>query len=127
MEWLGPRTAKVFTATGLLDHDPNSPGSRFGSMQSLGDRNQPVLAPSRIVISEAGTVASSWRSGSVSRAMTHSEATGHDSASMSMGALRTTRSAESTAIVLFAIKLDWIFAAVTFVVMVTYGEFLWSC
>jgi len=127
MEWLGPRTAKAFAAAGLLDHDPNSPGSRFGSVRSLGDHDQRVLSPSRIAISEAGSVASSWRSGSVSHAMTHSEATCHDSASTSTGAPRTTRSAESTAIVLFAIKLDWILAAVTFVIMVTYGEFLWSC
>jgi len=98
MEWLGPRTAKAFAAAGLLDHDPNnSPGSRFGSVRSLGDRDQRALAPSRIAMSEAGSVASSWRSGSVSRAMTHSEATGHDSASTSTGAPRTTRSAESTA------------------------------
>ncbi|KAH9976890.1 hypothetical protein BGW80DRAFT_1291239 [Lactifluus volemus] len=40
-----------------------------------------------MAFSEAGSVASSWRSGSVSRAMTHSEAAGHDS----------TRSADSTA------------------------------
>lgn len=98
MEWLGPRTAKAFAAAGLLDHDPNSPGSRFGSVRSLGDRDQRALAPSRIAMSEAGSVASSWRSGSVSRAMTHSEATtGHDSASTSTGAPRTARSAESTA------------------------------
>jgi len=97
MEWIGPRTAKAFAAAGLLDHDPNSPGSRFGSVRSLGDRDQRALAPSRIAMSEAGSVASSWRSGSVSRAMTHSEATGHDSASTSTGAPRTTRSAESTA------------------------------
>ena len=98
MEWLGPRTAKAFAAAGLLDHDPNnSPGSRFGSVRSLGDRDQRALAPSRIAMSEAGSVASSWRSGNVSRAMTHSEATAHDSASTSTGAPRTTRSAESTA------------------------------
>lgn len=90
-EWLGPRTAKAFAAAGLLDYDPNSSGSRFGSVRSLGDRDQRALAPSRIAISEAG----SWRS--VSRAMTHSEATGHDSASTSTGARGTTRSAESTA------------------------------
>jgi hypothetical protein len=75
----------------LLDHDANSSGSRFGSVRSLGDRDQRAHAPSRIALSEAG----SWRS--VSRAMTHSEATGHDSASTSTGARGTTRSAESTA------------------------------
>ena len=103
-EWLGPRTAKAFAAAGLLDRDVNNGngsgsnnGSRFGSVRSLGDRDQRTLAPSRLAVSEAGSVASSWRSGSVSRAMTHSEATGHDSASTSTGAPRTTRSAESTA------------------------------
>ena len=99
-EWLGPRTAKAFAAAGLLDRDVNgnnNNGSRFGSVRSLGDRDQRTLAPSRLAVSEAGSVASSWRSGSVSRAMTHSEATGHDSASTSTGAPRTTRSAESTA------------------------------
>jgi hypothetical protein len=90
-EWLGPRTAKAFAAAGLLDHDPNSGGSRFGSVRSLSDRDQRALAPSRLAMSEVG----SWRS--VSRAMTHSEATAHDSASTSTGAPRTTRSAESTA------------------------------
>ena len=99
-EWLGPRTAKAFAAAGLLDRDVNinaNNGSRFGSVRSLGDRDQRTLAPSRLAVSEAGSVASSWRSGSVSRAMTHSEATGHDSASTSTGAPRTTRSADSTA------------------------------
>ncbi|KAH9954697.1 hypothetical protein BC827DRAFT_1241306 [Russula dissimulans] len=95
---LGPRTAKAFAAAGLLDRDANNSGSRFGSVRSLGgDRDQRALAPSRIAPSEAGSAASSWRSGSVSRAMTHSEANGHDSASTSTGAPRTTRSAESTA------------------------------
>ena len=96
-EWLGPRTAKAFAAAGLLDRgDVSNNASRFGSLRSLGDRDQRTLAPSRLAISEAGSVASSWRS--VSRAMTHSEATtGHDSASTSTGAPRTTRSAESTA------------------------------
>lgn len=96
-EWLGPRTAKAFAAAGLLDRgDVSNNASRFGSVRSLGDRDQRTLAPSRLAISEAGSVASSWRS--VSRAMTHSEAaTGHDSASTSTGAPRTTRSAESTA------------------------------
>ncbi|KAF8487331.1 hypothetical protein DFH94DRAFT_641753 [Russula ochroleuca] len=100
-EWLGPRTAKAFAAAGLLDRDvninANNNASRFGSVRSLGDRDQRTLAPSRLAVSEAGSVASSWRSGSVSRAMTHSEATGHDSASTSTGAPRTTRSADSTA------------------------------
>jgi hypothetical protein len=95
-EWLGPRTAKAFAAAGLLDRDViNNNASRFGSVRSLGDRDQRALAPSRLAASEAGSVASSWRS--ASRAMTHSEATGHDSASTSTGAPRTTRSAESTA------------------------------
>ena len=95
-EWLGPRTAKAFAAAGLLDRDvSNNNASRFGSVRSLGDRDQRTLAPSRLAASEAGSVAGSWRS--VSRAMTHSEATGHDSASTSTGAPRTTRSAESTA------------------------------
>lgn len=106
-EWLGPRTAKAFAAAGLLERDVNNSGSRYGSVRSLGgDRDQRALAPSRLAVSEAGSVASSWRSGCVSRAMTHSEATtmtttttttGHDSASTSTGAPRTTRSAESTA------------------------------
>ncbi|KAI0289138.1 hypothetical protein BC826DRAFT_1107242 [Russula brevipes] len=77
----GPRTAKAFAAAGLLDRDPTVR----------------ALAPSRLAMSEAGSAASSWRSGSVSRAMTHSEGTGHDSASTSTGAPRTTRSGESTA------------------------------
>ena len=94
-EWLGPRTAKAFAAAGLLDRDVSNNTSRFGSVRSLGDRDQRTLAPSRLAVSEAGSVTSSWRS--VSRAMTHSEATGHDSASTSTGAPRTTRSAESTA------------------------------
>lgn len=95
-EWLGPRTAKAFAAAGLLDRDVSNNASRFGSLRGLGDRDQRALAPSRLAASEAGSVASSsWRS--VSRAMTHSEATGHDSASTSTGAPRTTRSAESTA------------------------------
>jgi hypothetical protein len=94
-EWLGPRTAKAFAAAGLLDRDVSNNSSRFGSVRSLGDRDQRTLAPSRIAASEAGSVAGSWRS--VSRAMTHSEATGHDSASTSTGAPRTARSAESTA------------------------------
>ena len=92
-EWLGPRTAKAFAAAGLLEHDRErdlgSSASRFGSMRSLGD--QRALAPSRLAPSEAGSVASSWRS--VSRAMTHSDLT----TSTSTGAPRTTRSAESTA------------------------------
>ena len=102
-EWLGPRTAKAFAAAGLLDRDRdrdrerdlgNNNASRFGSVRSLGDRDQRALAPSRLALSEAGSVASSWRSGSVSRAMTHSDMT----ASTSTGAPRsTTRSAESTA------------------------------
>ncbi|KAF8264919.1 hypothetical protein EI94DRAFT_1737286 [Lactarius quietus] len=97
-EWLGPRTAKAFAAAGLLDRDrdrdpSNGSASRFGSVRSLGDRDQRALAPSRLALSEAGSVASSWRSGSVSRAMTHSDMT----ASTSTGAPRTTRSAESTA------------------------------
>ncbi|KAI9507301.1 hypothetical protein F5148DRAFT_981594 [Russula earlei] len=96
-EWLGPRTAKAFAAAGLLDRDANGGASRFGSVRSLGDRDQRPLAPSRLAASEAGSAASSWQSGSVSRAMTHSEATGHDSASTSTGAPRTTRSADSTA------------------------------
>ena len=95
-EWLGPRTAKAFAAAGLLDRDVSNNTSRFGSVRSLGDRDQRTLAPSRLAISEAGSVASSWRS--ASRAMTHSEATtGHDSTSTSAGAPRTNRSAESTA------------------------------
>jgi hypothetical protein len=94
-EWLGPRTAKAFAAAGLLDRDVSNNASRFGSARSLGDRDQRMLAPSRLAVSEAGSVSSSWRS--VSRAMTHSEATAHDSASTSTGAPRTTRSAESTA------------------------------
>jgi hypothetical protein len=96
-EWLGPRTTKAFAAAGLLDRDLANNGSRFASVRSLGDRDQRALAPSRLAHSEAGSVASSWRSGSVSRAMTHSEATVHDTASTSTGAPRTTRSAESTA------------------------------
>ena len=94
-EWLGPRTAKAFAAAGLLDRDVSNNASRFGSVRSLGDRDQRTLAPSRLAVSEAGSVTGSWRS--ASRAMTHSEATGHDSASTSTGAPRTTRSAESTA------------------------------
>ncbi|KAI9435434.1 hypothetical protein H4582DRAFT_1969374 [Lactarius indigo] len=92
-EWLGPRTVKAFAAAGLLerDRDPSNSVSRFGSTRSLGDRDQRALAPSRLAVSEAGSVASSWRS--ASRAMTHSDAT----ASTSTGAPRTTRSAESTA------------------------------
>jgi hypothetical protein len=97
MEWLGPRTTKAFAAAGLLDRDLTSNGSRFASVRSLGDRDQRALAPSRLALSEAGSVACSWRSGSVSRAMTYSEATGHDTASTSTGAPRTTRSADSTA------------------------------
>ena len=97
-EWLGPRTAKAFAAAGLLDRDRdrdlNGSASRFGSVRSLGDRDQRALAPSRLALSEAGSVASSWRSGSVSRAMTHSDMT---ATSTSTGAPRTTRSAESTA------------------------------
>jgi len=94
-EWLGPRTVKAFAAAGLLDRDRDlsNNASRFGSVRSLGDRDQRALAPSRLALSEAGSVASSWRSGSVSRAMTHSDVT----ASTSTGAPRTTRSAESTA------------------------------
>jgi hypothetical protein len=96
-EWLGPRTAKAFAAAGLLDRDRDRDrdrdASRFGSVRSLGDRDQRALAPSRLALSEAGSVASSWRSGSVSRAMTHSDMT----TSTSTGAPRTTRSAESTA------------------------------
>lgn len=94
-EWLGPRTAKAFAAAGLLDRDrerDRDNASRFGSVRSLGDRDQRALAPSRLALSEAGSVASSWRS--ASRAMTHSDMT----ASTSTGAPRsTTRSAESTA------------------------------
>ncbi|KAI0295130.1 hypothetical protein B0F90DRAFT_1752875 [Multifurca ochricompacta] len=106
-DWLGPRTVKAFAAAGLLDRDLGNNGSRFGSVRSLGDRDQQhqrALAPSRLALSEAGSVASSWRSGSVSRTMTHSSeaaaaaAAGLDGASTSTGgAPRTTRSAESTA------------------------------
>jgi hypothetical protein len=63
MEWLGLHTVKGFAgAAGLLDHNVNKSGSRFGSTRSLGDYNQRTLAPSRLAISEAGSV--TWRSGS---------------------------------------------------------------
>ncbi|KAH9005530.1 hypothetical protein EDB86DRAFT_3071297 [Lactarius hatsudake] len=92
-EWLGPRTAKAFAAAGLLgrDHDPSNSVSHFGSTRSLGDRDQRALSPSRLALSEAGSVASSWRC--ASREMTHSDAT----ASTLTGAPRTTRSPDSTA------------------------------
>ncbi|KAH9059755.1 hypothetical protein EDB87DRAFT_1577417 [Lactarius vividus] len=92
-EWLGPRTVKAFAAAGLLerDRDPSNSMSRFGSTQSLGDRDQRALSPTRLAQSEASSVASAWRS--ASREMMHSDATG----STSTGARRTTRSAESTA------------------------------
>jgi hypothetical protein len=95
MEWLGLRTAKVFAAAGFLDHDVSNNASRFGSVWSLGDRDQRTLAPSWLAVSEAGSVASSWRS--VSRVMTHSEATAHNSTFTSTGAPCTTHSVESTA------------------------------
>ncbi|KAH9039435.1 hypothetical protein EDB83DRAFT_2524354 [Lactarius deliciosus] len=87
-EWLGPRTAKAFAAAGLLrrDQDPSNSVSRFGNTRSLGDRDQRALFPSRLALSEAGSVASSWRS--ASREMTHSDAT----ASTSTSAPRATRS-----------------------------------
>ncbi|KAH9177210.1 hypothetical protein EDB89DRAFT_1844955 [Lactarius sanguifluus] len=91
-EWLGPRTVKAFAAAGLLERDRDPSASRFGSTRSLGDRDQRALAPSRLAMSEAGSVASSWRS--ASRAMTHSDAT---TSTSTTGAPRTTRSAESTA------------------------------
>jgi hypothetical protein len=78
MEWLGLHTAKVFAAAGLLNHDVNNSASCFGSVRSLGDRDQHALAPSQLSLSEVGSVASSWHSRSVSHATTHSEATGHD-------------------------------------------------
>ncbi len=77
-EWLGLRTAKAFAAAGLLGHDVNNSASRFGIVRSLGDRDQHALAPSQLSLSEVGSVASSWHSGSVSRATTHSQATSHD-------------------------------------------------
>jgi hypothetical protein len=78
MQWLGLQTVKAFAAAGLLDHNVNNSGSRFGSVQSLSDGDQRALAPSQFSLSEVGSVASSWHSGSVSRATTHSEATSHD-------------------------------------------------
>ena len=77
-EWLGLRTAKAFAAAGLLGHDVNNSASRFGIVRSLGDRDQHALAPSQLSLSEVGSVASSWHSGSMSRATTHSQATSHD-------------------------------------------------
>ncbi|KAH9171590.1 hypothetical protein EDB89DRAFT_2177277 [Lactarius sanguifluus] len=92
-EWLGPRTAKAFAAAGLLerDQDPSNSVSHFGSTRSLGDRDQRALSPTRLALSEAGSVVGSWRS--ASREMTDSDAT----ASTSTGAPRTTRSTVSTA------------------------------
>jgi hypothetical protein len=64
MEWLGLHTAKAFATAGVLDYNVNNSGSCFGSVRSLGDRDQRALAPSRLAISEAGSIASSWCSGS---------------------------------------------------------------
>jgi hypothetical protein len=42
--WLGLRTAKALAGAGLLDHDVNNSASRFGSVWSLGNRDQHALA-----------------------------------------------------------------------------------
>ena len=46
MEWLGLHTAKAFATAGVLDYNVNNSGSCFGSVRSLGDRDQHALAPS---------------------------------------------------------------------------------
>jgi hypothetical protein len=56
----------------------NNSASRFGSVRSLGDRDQHALAPSQLSLSEVGSIASSWHSASVSCATTHLQATSHD-------------------------------------------------
>ncbi|KAI0270399.1 hypothetical protein BC834DRAFT_511342 [Gloeopeniophorella convolvens] len=90
-EWLGPRTAKAFAAAGLLERERDAGASRFASVRSLGDRDTRALAPSRLALSEAGSAASSWRSGSVvSRALTHSDGAALDTASSSTGARDST-------------------------------------
>ncbi|KAI0319408.1 hypothetical protein OF83DRAFT_1170239 [Amylostereum chailletii] len=92
-ELLGPSTAKAFAAAGLMEQDGAGAGAtgRFGTVRSLGEQRdyRSQYAPSRLAFSEAGS-ASSWRSGSVSRAMTISEAGPLDTP-------RTTFSAGSTA------------------------------
>ncbi|KAH9942856.1 hypothetical protein B0H21DRAFT_511054 [Amylocystis lapponica] len=104
-EWLGPRTVKAFAAAGLLDFDKDGNNistsrtpSRFGTSRSSIDRDtRSRQAPSRTAYSEAGST-SSWgrRSGSISHAVTVSDATSGP-LSESASTPRTTFSVGSTA------------------------------
>ncbi|OBZ74959.1 hypothetical protein A0H81_05083 [Grifola frondosa] len=75
---LGPRTAKVFAAAGLLDSDKDPsitrPGSRFGSSRSSFERDsRSRCAPSRMALSDAGSSSSWTRNGTMSHAIGISE------------------------------------------------------
>ena len=74
MEWLVPRTAKVFTAAGLLDidRDGTNPLGRYSSLRGNNEREERHV-PSRMAFSEAASTSSWGRRGSVSRVMTPSE------------------------------------------------------
>ncbi|KAI0799611.1 hypothetical protein BC629DRAFT_1438685 [Irpex lacteus] len=81
-EWMGPRTARVFAAAGLLDEERESvgpsasrPGTRFGFNPSRSERDvRSQYAPSRAGFSEIGSSVS-WgrRSGSISHTGTSSD------------------------------------------------------
>ena len=74
MEWLGPWTVKAFAAAGLLDidRDGTNPLGRYSSLRGNNEREEHYI-PSRMVFSEAASMSSWGRSGSVSRVMTPSE------------------------------------------------------
>ncbi|KAI0691815.1 hypothetical protein BC835DRAFT_100010 [Cytidiella melzeri] len=108
-DWMGPRTAKVFAAAGLLQEDRDSaspstsrPGHRYGITSSRSDRDfRSQYAPSRAGFSEVGST-TSWgrRSGSISHTCTSSEARSAMGTPLSdsvMTTPRTTYSAASTA------------------------------
>ena len=87
MDWLGPRTAKVFAAAGLIDSNDDAStmrsSSRIGLSRTGSKRNarvrqiQQQRASSRIAQSEASGSNSSWgRSGSVSQTIATSETGG---------------------------------------------------
>ncbi|KAI0085513.1 hypothetical protein BDY19DRAFT_996649 [Irpex rosettiformis] len=106
-ELMGPRTAKVFAAAGLLDEDRESagpsasrPGTRFGfSSSTRSDRDyRSQYAPSRAGFSEMGS-STSWgrRSGSISHTGTSSEMYSALGTPDSIMTPRTTYSVASTA------------------------------
>ncbi|KAI0338677.1 hypothetical protein BDW22DRAFT_1362775 [Trametopsis cervina] len=102
-DWMGPRTARVFAAAGLLDSErmtagpsTSRPGSRFGFGGSRSERDfRSSYAPSRAGFSEVGSSASwSRRSGSISHTVNSSE---RGTPNSDITTPRTTYSAASTA------------------------------